>query len=69
MKICKEIVLFELLFFIEYNQRLYSLGGLAGNDHGFEHSICLAGVMPPVNGIEQICRYPGDTVKCLKIVP
>ncbi len=24
----------------EYNQRLYSLGGLAGNDRGFEHSIC-----------------------------
>ncbi len=24
----------------EYNQRLYSQGGLAGNDHGFEHSIC-----------------------------
>ncbi len=27
-----------------------------------------AGVMPPVNGIEQICRCPGDTVKCLQIV-
>ncbi len=24
----------------EYNQRLYSLGRLAGNDQGFEHSIC-----------------------------
>lgn len=24
----------------EYNQRLYSQGGLAGNDCGFEHSIC-----------------------------
>ncbi len=27
------------------------------------------GVTPPVNGIEQICRCPGDTVKCLQIVP
>ncbi len=24
----------------EYNQRLYSLGGLTGNDRHFEHSIC-----------------------------
>ncbi len=24
-----------------------------------------AGVTPPVNGIEQICRCPGDTVKCV----
>ncbi len=24
----------------EYNRRLYSLGGLAGNDRGFDHSIC-----------------------------
>ncbi len=24
----------------EYNQRLYSLGGLACNDRGFEQSIC-----------------------------
>ncbi len=24
----------------EYNWRLYSLGGLAGNDRRFEHSIC-----------------------------
>ncbi len=24
-----------------------------------------AGAMPPVNGIEQICRCLGDTVKCI----
>ncbi len=24
----------------EYNRRLYSQGGLARNDRGFEHSIC-----------------------------
>ncbi len=28
-----------------------------------------AGVTPPVNGIEQICRCPGDTVKYFQIVP
>ncbi len=28
-----------------------------------------AGVTLPVNGIEQICRCRGDTVKCLQIVP
>ncbi len=29
----------------------------------------VGGVMLPVNGIEQICRCPGDTVKCPQIVP
>ncbi len=28
-----------------------------------------AGVTQPVNGIEQICRCRGDTVKCLQIMP
>ncbi len=28
-----------------------------------------ARVMPPVNGIEQICMCPGDTVKCPQIMP
>ncbi len=28
-----------------------------------------AGVTLPVNGIEQICRCLGDTVKCPQIVP
>ncbi len=27
-----------------------------------------AGATRPVNGIEQICRCPGDTVKCLQIL-
>ncbi len=31
----------EGISIFEYNQRLYSLGGLAGNDQGFEHSICV----------------------------
>ncbi len=34
--LCQTI--FENVF--EYNRRSYSQGGLAGNDHGFEHSIC-----------------------------
>ncbi len=28
-----------MLFFYKYNRRLYSQGGLAGNDRGFEQSI------------------------------
>ncbi len=30
----------EYFNIFEYNQRLYSQGGLARNDRGFEHSIC-----------------------------
>ncbi len=29
-----------LIGIFEYNRRLCSQGGLTGNDHGFEHSIC-----------------------------
>ncbi len=53
---------------IEYNRRLYSQGGLTRNDHGFEHSICASRGQAASKRIEQICRCPGDTVKCLQIV-
>ncbi len=34
------IQIFFFYFVFEYNQRLFSLGGLTGNDRRFEHSIC-----------------------------
>ncbi len=36
---CVKVVMFGAVIF-EYNRRLYSQGGLAGNDCGFEQSIC-----------------------------
>ncbi len=56
-------------YIFEYNQRLYSQGWLAGNDRGFKHSFVQAGVTPPVNSIEHICRCPGDTVEVPQFVP
>ncbi len=53
-------LLFTHFSFFEYNQRLYSQGGLARNDRGFEHSICACRGHSPVNHIEQICRCPGE---------
>ncbi len=42
----------KLYFWIQ----LYSLGGLAGNDHGLSTLFVQVRVTPPVNGIEQICN-------------
>ncbi len=59
----------SVIYFFEYNLRLYSLGGLAGNDQGLSTLFVQAGVTPPVNSIKQICRCPGDTVKYPQIMP
>ncbi len=41
--------------------RVYSQGGLAGGMIMFLSTLFVqAGVSPPVNGIEQICRCPGE---------
>ncbi len=59
-----------VVFIFEYHQRLYSQGWLAGNDQCLSTLFVQVGVMSPLNGVEQICRYPGDTVNapksCLK---
>ncbi len=34
-------VLHSVKGIFEYNWRLYSQGELAGNDHGFEHYLCM----------------------------